>query len=548
MKKTIISYSLIIIAVVILNALDALAVRREIIFPDTFSLVSVAPRHLGFAFDGKVGLTIVSQRDNSYHLYSFLIKEQMIVGHVDLGPDLGFISENDFSSFIFIKVHSDTGLVVVYGTASDQSQKVLAFASDQQGHLRALWKVSFPQSFIASSGVNFKEDGSRICLLYRDSRVHAVILDSADGSMLATVNISGTGITAKSAATDSLASMIKATVRATDFFDLFFVGWIAFDERHERVVVMAGDSVYLFTSRNDTLNLESKISAASLDVSDLIERAFSQDGRFIVGIYAFSISKKPKQNEFIFASFDLESKTANKVLIRSKFNTEGNPTTFHSPSGNLLMALSVTYKDSKNTLRIIRGTSRNAIILTLMPDGSLIKSVDVEVPEQTRVNTGLNIIGESSSVEVTAAGALALLPTTNGRMFTFDTLTGEIIDDQDLNVKTGLSAIRLVESSSLVVFSAGNRFVLVDVELGPSIDSVEVKKNHTVISGANFLSGVRVQINGKDVEEVTRDSADPGREIVINRGKKDFPIGEEVTIVVVNRDNKSSVPVKLRVE
>lgn len=541
MRKPVIGQSLIVIAVIILTTSAALADRREIVLTDSSAEIRVSRESLGLAFDNQVGVAVTFQDDSSFHLRTFLVKEGKSVDDIDLKPEFGLRSVNDFNPFVVIKVHSGTGLVIAYGVDSDETQKVLAYQADQQGHLRPLWKLSFPQSFIPLLALNINKDGSRICLLYRDSRdstVHTLILDSQDGSVLNSAIIGRVEFTA---------NVETANVAPADLRDFFFTGWIDFDEIRQRVVATAGDSVYLLTPRNGALVIESQISAPSnLGVTDLFIQAFSQDRRFLLAVYGYRIKKSVKKNEFVYISFDLEAKTSSKVLIKSQFTTQFNPTTFHAPTGNLLIPLSVSFEVTRGRLSMIRDKSRFALILNLTQNGALLKKAEVTIPEQSPQSDSLNIIGESSGIEVTAGGALALLPTANGRLFMFDTATGEVVNDVEVNSNGGLVTTKLLESSNSILFSTDKSIFVFDVELGPIVNSVEVKERRTIIRGANFLSGVRVEIDGRNIEGISRDSDAPGREIIIERGKDDFPVGQEFTLAVVNRDNRSSALFKFR--
>jgi hypothetical protein len=211
----------------------------------------------------------------------------------------------------------------------------------------------------------------------------------------------------------------------------------------------------------------------------------------------------------------------------------------------VLVPLSLKFKRiGENQLRKVRGTSRRSIILTFSADGTLAKTPVARMPKRSPDSHQRNIVGSSSSIGISATGALGLLPSESGRVFAFDTSSGEIVDDLAVKPNGGLSSIQLLDPPGVIVFSrGGDKLVFVDVSTGPIIDTIEVLRTGTIIKGANFLSGVRVQINGVDLSPVSRNPDDPGHEIEINRGKRDFPRGQEFTVVVINRDGASSKPI-----
>ncbi|HSO76056.1 MAG TPA: hypothetical protein VLU47_14570 [Blastocatellia bacterium] len=51
-----------------------------------------------------------------------------------------------------------------------------------------------------------------------------------------------------------------------------------------------------------------------------------------------------------------------------------------------------------------------------------------------------------------------------------------------------------------------------------------------------------MKIDGGDLN-ARRSAENPGRKITLTRGKRDFPRGQEFTVVVTNRDGVASKPI-----
>lgn len=94
----------------------------------------------------------------------------------------------------------------------------------------------------------------------------------------------------------------------------------------------------------------------------------------------------------------------------------------------------------------------------------------------------------------------------------------------------------------LVASDFTNRFLLLDMETAPVISGIAVKRQRTIITGENFLNGVRVMLDGVDLGVANRSADNPGGEIVVGLGKKDFPRGQDFTFAVVNPDGLRSKP------
>jgi hypothetical protein len=133
-------------------------------------------------------------------------------------------------------------------------------------------------------------------------------------------------------------------------------------------------------------------------------------------------------------------------------------------------------------------------------------------------------------------------------LFTFDTATGEIVSDERVNQVGRLASIRLVEDLNRIVASdlSSSHLLILDASTAPIIASVKVKRRSTIVIGSNFLSGAHLLIDGIDQGVANRSIDNPGTEIILERGKKDFPSGQDFDFVLINRDGVRSRPFLLR--
>jgi hypothetical protein len=74
------------------------------------------------------------------------------------------------------------------------------------------------------------------------------------------------------------------------------------------------------------------------------------------------------------------------------------------------------------------------------------------------------------------------------------------------------------------------------------INGIAAKRQRTIITGENFLNGAHVLLDGVDLGIANRSADNPGGEIIVGRGKKDFPHGQDFTFVIVNPDGRRSKP------
>ncbi|MEK6407382.1 MAG: hypothetical protein AABN34_10490 [Acidobacteriota bacterium] len=576
MKRRIAAQVLTMCALLTVSGSTAVADRRKLVFPIGHN-VSAIPERLAFAYGGRVGLATASIRKESEHyglLYSFSVPEARIIDDFDLRPDFDLSKP---SKLPVMKVHSETGLVMLYGRDSNGIPKLLALSADQAGLLSKLWVVSFPAGSLSASvsGLAFNADGSRIYFIHRypTSQIAspvAVSAGSLDVPLSAEVHpdiarqeeedssFANSSVTAQSRAGSPtlhvalLRAEDGAILATTDLLDAgitgetFFSGWLFFDDARNRAIAMTGRLMHVFAAGSDSIEIETSIDAKHLQVSDLIGKAISKDGRFAVGLYGYRVGDSTTGGgQMLLVSFDLDLKTARAFTINTRFTSDANPWTFHRPTDTLVVPLSLTFKrPNGHRLHEVRGKSRRSIILTFSADGTLIKTSTARIPKRSPDSSAPNIVGSFSSIGISATGALGLLSSESGRVFAFDTSSGEIVNDLAVKANGGLSSIQLLDPPGVIVFNSGrNKLVFADVSTKPIIDAIEVLSDRTIIKGANLLSGARVQIDGVDLSGARRNPDDPGREIIIKRGKRDFPRGQDFTVVVINRDGVSSKPI-----
>jgi hypothetical protein len=127
-------------------------------------------------------------------------------------------------------------------------------------------------------------------------------------------------------------------------------------------------------------------------------------------------------------------------------------------------------------------------------------------------------------------------------VFGLDTQTGDLVNKVAMDMASNFIAL-IGGTNKMVV--AGAKLLITDAPLRPVILDVAVGKKKTVVSGANFLRGASLTINGADAAPVGRDPTDPASGIIIDSGRKDFPTGQPFTLVIINRDGTTSEPFTL---
>lgn len=139
--------------------------------------------------------------------------------------------------------------------------------------------------------------------------LHVVLLRAEDGAILATTDLMDAGITEAS-----------------------FSGWLFFDDARNRAIAMTGRLMLVFAPGSDSLEIETSIDAKKLHVSNLIGKAISKDGRFVVGFYGYQVGDSTTDGgQMMLVSFDLDLKTARTFTINTGFTTDANPWTLTGP-------------------------------------------------------------------------------------------------------------------------------------------------------------------------------------------------------------------------
>jgi len=549
-----------------INGTSSHAAPTDIVFPPIDGSPDLFPASTGFAFGDQIGFTVV--QTSSAHkpqLLSFSVTEGRILDQLDLDSDFGTVEGSASRSFIFLKVHEQSGLLILYGQGVDGSQRLSAAKSDRDGRMRKLWSImsESPGGLVSADSdlaVNF--DGSRICWIYYSSgvgearlhrqdtlqvpaaRMPLLVRRSADGSQVAQHNppVSSMSHLARRLAlirVDDGTRLASVELR----FDSLFSASVFFDDVNNRVVALAEATAYIFAPGFDRLDPD--FTFTPKPGHSVSGQGMSRDGRFLLGYGGYIPDEAGSGVSFYFA-YDLERRTAYELDLKEQLFPFVNGMTFHRETGvlfaPLVLKLTLGAGESLND-----GIAREADVIHLEPDGSLTLAARMTLPKRSADGSRLKLTTDSN-VEVSATGALAFIQSDNNRLFTFDTANGEIISEQLVDRAGRLLSIRLLERLNRILASdlSTRNLLIVDAITAPAIASVKLKRHRTVIAGRNFLSGAHLLINGVDQGLAKRSAENPGGEIVVDQGKRDFPAGEEFSLEVVNRDGARSAPFVLR--
>jgi hypothetical protein len=551
-----------------LCASNVLADRHEITFPVDDGIVDSQRTNLAFAHGGQIGLSIViNQSARSAKLFSFSVAEAKLISEVSLTPDFSPVDSTGRPQAILLNVHSNTGLVIVSGQDSNRIQKLMAFSADKDGLFSKLWISSFtPSSFSQIFNISFNRDGSRVYFIYNSDVEQDILFGEEQGFMrIKRSEIPGNSISTiaqnkgwfgsySSAPVMTFSSFRQqlALIRTVDGVTIDTTDLsineesaVLFNEARNQAIVLTHGMALVFAPKSDSLELESQVTPPA-GVGSVVGQGFSHNGRFLIGYAGISIGDTKKaRNEYV--SYDLEQKTSHYLSVENTHSPIANGLILHPATQTIFVPLSIKVKPTPDgSFRFIHSGSRMIDIISLIADGSLARIGQVKIPNHSPGSPNPNrILGQTSSVSISATGALGFLSSQNGYLFTFDTFTGDIINDELIDSQT-ISSIHLLESIGLVVTANGtNKLLLVSVSTGPVVKRVQIKNGRTIIKGANFLSGARLEINGVEVDPVNRNPDNPGRELIIERGKNDFQKGESYEFVVINRDGLKSRPFTL---
>jgi len=526
--RNILARVFIIVAALSIMPAAALAERREITLPIPGAFFSGSARSIVFTPDGGMGFAAMASS-----LFSFSVADRRAISEFNLLPHFG-----SPPSILYMKAKMEAGLIVVYGnthrtTTPDYTQRLVAVAFDQAGVLSERWEISYVPAQPLPE-LAFNDDGSRIYAVYTDF-THGEAGAAASGSP-------------KSSATpiqriDVIRSEDGKVLSTATLSEVGADVSVVFDGAHNRIIALAGTSANVFSISNDVLTRETVIGPVA-DLIGVTSPVISPDGRFVLAYAGFRPIGSEGINKFV--CYDLELRTTHTLFLADKFFPASDALTFHRQTNTLLVPLCAWLQEDPNgNLDLSFTSSRQGHIIVIGNDGDLRQHPDVILPKRSPDGKGRNVIGFYNEMTISPSGALGFVSTHSFRLMSFDTLTGEIVNDQPL-ASENRTAIHYSPEVRALIYGSGNKVVLEDIDLGPVITRIDVSKNQTSISGTNFLFGAHVTINGVDLGVADRNPGDPGREIILQRGKKDFPAGENFTVVITNRDGLSSKPFTLR--
>ncbi|HSB29203.1 MAG TPA: hypothetical protein VLE19_15155 [Pyrinomonadaceae bacterium] len=537
-------------------------------FPVDDGTLSALPGFAASLFGGRVGLVLsISGSPRSVKLFSFSLVEGAIVDQVDLEADFGE-STSPFVPLANLKVNESGGLVLVYGQHADGTQRLVAFRAALDGHLQRLWSVLLPVNALIAAGSDLaiSTDGSRIAWIYylptsSQATLRALEMRQVDEFaelpkerpvLVRALPSQTSGFwNAGDLLQDAQAPFERhlGLIRAEDGVQLDSVELSAatifasvyFDDIQNRIVALADQIAYVFEHGLDALAIQRTINAETI-APDLTGVGVSANGRFLVAYGGYLIGTSSN----VYVTFDLELGNFSELDLNEPLSPISNGFTFHPRTGVVFAPLLAAFQagpSSGGSFRI--GGTREGDILALSPDGTLSRTANFKIPKQSNRDNEENALSGYSNVEVSETGTLAFIPSRNGHLFTFDALSGEIIGDKIISSE--LKSILLIEASNRFLASdfSSNRILVLESETAPVIFSIKVKKHKTLVNGENFLSGAQIRIDGGSLGVATRSEENPGGQIVLSLGKKDFPRGRDFSFIVTNRDGRDSKPFTL---
>ncbi|HXG92877.1 MAG TPA: hypothetical protein VNN73_10995 [Blastocatellia bacterium] len=506
-------------AAVLLSAMaTVLAGQREIRFPITDGAIIASPDEIGFLYDREIGFAYgfeLSPNQLPNRLYSFSVAESKVLEEFNLSAEFGSgIAHLKFNA------HADTGLIAIASFVAGR-QKLLVLKLDGSGHFSKLWAIAFPTSAGGFPSAIFNEDGTKIYAFYKDAKPRLAMINAEDGTILA------------------------ATDLPTDFPDTTVEALLLFDRTAKRPIVMTDDDVHIFAPESEGFRIEwsSPTPVGTLAGNGI---TISEDGRFLFGYTGSAVHIDPPLSTNNFLALDLKTKEFHQILLKSKLAPSSSAVAFHLPSGSIFVPYSGKIKIKKSGFEFVGKGSNKLDILQLGADGQITQVTQLIFPAGGADSNLANFISPHNNIALSETGAIGFISSlTLKRIFAFDTMTGEVVNE--IPVPDAPTFIYRPEGHDLIVYANGtNKLVVLDIDPKPVISEIKVSKKRTMIRGANFLSGARVEVNGEDLGIADRNHDNPGHEITINRGKKDFPAGQDVTIVITNRDGLSSKPFTFR--
>ena len=549
MKSTAVTRVAAVCFCLLLNLSSGRAQEKLITFPVPDGAVSANPALLAFAYGAKIGVTALFDRTRgTVRVFTWSLDAARVVDEYDLQADFGVGSPSSRLRFL-LKTHSATGLIVAYGADVNGSQKVVALRCDPTGRLSRLWAVAYPPTDISiSDDVAFNEDGSTVYLIYnKTSPVNGQNIDQDRAMTYAEQPLSrrpvfltaGNHIEGRefhpldviipdrALATVVMLRANDGVVLATsNLGDGGNLSSVWFDSVRQRLIAVAGGTVYVFGPGTDQLVITASAQSLSSVTTGI---GFNQDGRFFLA-YA---GHDGTSNRLL--SFDLDLATHSTLEIVERFAPSVQSFVLHRASGIVFAPLSVKIENG-----VFPTGSRIVNIVAASGDGTLRHQADAVIPKRSEGITAFNLIRDNNAA-VSASGALGFVSASTDRVFAFDALSGDIVNELRLP-PSQQNFIQVLDPPGLVVSSNGDAIILTPIPVNPTIKGIVVKKKQTIIEGANFLSGARVSIDGSTVDPAERNPENPGHEILLPVGKARFTKGREFSIVVTNRDGLPSSP------
>ncbi len=542
-----------------------LAQNSELAFPIGGAFLSVFPEVAGFAFGGQVGFNLVLLESPFKHrLFSFSVPQARIIEDLDLEPDFGASQSPTSIPRVSLKVHEQSGLVLLFGQHSNGEQRLIALQSENNGRVRRLWSLSFPSNafFSAYSDLAVNAAGSRICWVYYLSGQTVAKANAADQLAIAGPpsrralfgHLSAADLKLREPAVEksstSAVTRHLALIRADDGVEISSADLsfnspdtsVFFDEANGRVLALADKTAFIFGPGFDTLDLASTLNPP-IASPVVVGQGVSKDGRFLLAYGGYAPDEVNPGGINSYVAYDLEQKAARELFLSESLFPVSNAITFHQGKGLLLAPLTIEFRFTAGGEPSAKKVMHREIdVIALGADGSLTRVAQVRLPKRSSDSVSRNGLSAYCNIEVSATGALAFIPSGNGRLFTIDTSNGEIVRDVLVN-PNGLVSVKLLEPlHRLVASDFTNRFLMLDLETAPVVSGIAVTSQRTIITGENFLNGAHVVLDGVDLGIANRSADNPGTEIIVDRGKKAFPRGQDFTFVVVNPDGLRSKP------
>jgi hypothetical protein len=309
---------------------------------------------------------------------------------------------------------------------------------------------------------------------------------------------------------------------------------LLYHAERNRLLALAGGVLSVIDTGHERLDVETTIPPFEAGSTLTQAQGVDATGRFLIAYDGFNSAGNT------YVSYDLDLKGAQGFAVPGNRFPDSNGITFVRQTASLIAPMTARFIPEESAFVI--GGQRESDILTVGTDGSIALSSRFKLPMRSEPSTR-NFLAPASNAEISESGQIGFLAATNGRLFAFDARSGEIVGDDEMMDPSLFGSIRLVQPRNLLLLTRGdNRLSLLDFTPAPRIDAIRVSKKSTRIKGSLFLAGARLLLNGVDLGVADRDPDKPGREILLDRGRKDFPAGQEFTFTVVNRDGLASPP------